>query len=461
MPIPTASSQHTSEGAYNSPRPAPRPPLASSSDQSPRVATEKRDAFPGSCEPCTLYHSQPHHSNASPSAEYELPTTAQVIQAASLPLTCEDGSKITFGSLFTAHRTIVVFLRHFLCPYCQDYMSSLQALVKPETLSRWSDDGSEQRRLVNLVVISNGAHALIRKYRKIFGLPFLVYTDPDLGVYKALGMGKTSFRAGGHGHNPTPPSPEKTLGDHHRAQPGRVVEVPGKGTARRGSYVKHSVLSGIAMVIVRGIKVGMPPWEDGGDIAQLGGEFVFGPGLTCSFAHRMQTPKDHMAVEDVLTAAGVNLADFPVIAGGPGVHNDADPTVDSNRESTVVSPTFPFPPHMDPGERRKRYESTGRLLEVKRTAQTAHTRRHHQNASASDIIERGGYWGGTIMMSRDEEDEWMAERQRKIELLQERKNARRDGRSLIGVGDTTGVDVVEREPMPHRAGGEKRSWGGQ
>lgn len=65
------------------------------------------------------------------------------------------------------------------------------------------------------------------------------------------------------------------------------------------------------------------------------------------------------------------------------------------------------------------------------------------------------------MMSRDEEDEWMAERQRKIELLQERKNARRDGRSLIGVGDTTGVDAAEREPMPHRAGGEKRSWGRQ
>ena len=32
------------------------------------------------------------------------------------------------------------------------------------------------------------------------------------------------------------------------------------------------------MVIVRAFKVGMPVWEKGGDIGQLGGEFVFGPG---------------------------------------------------------------------------------------------------------------------------------------------------------------------------------------
>jgi len=142
-------------------------------------------------------------------------------------------------------------------------MSSIKELVKPEMLSRWSDDASEQRHLVSLVVISNGAHALIRKYRKIFGLPFLVYTDPDMGVYKALGMGKA-----GHVHHPV----------HHPDRVPPPSKSPGKGTAKRGSYVKHNLLSGIAMVIVRSIKVGMAPWDDGGDVAQLGGEFVFGPG---------------------------------------------------------------------------------------------------------------------------------------------------------------------------------------
>lgn len=280
MPIPSTSfGQHTSEGAYNSPRPAPRAPLPSSFIRSRRVSTEKNDTSSGPCDPSTSCdpHTLPTKPQNSPtSTEYELPTAAQMIQAGSLPLTCEDGSKITFGSLFTAHRTIVVFLRHFMCPYCQDYMSSLKALDKPEMLSRWSDDASEQRRLVSLVVISSGAHALIRKYRKIFGLPFRVYTDPDLGVYKALGMGKGSFRTG-HVHLDQSTSPEKTLDDHDHPA-GKVIDVPGKGTARRGAYVKHSLLGGIAMVFVRSIKVGIAPWEDSGDIAQLGGEFVFGPG---------------------------------------------------------------------------------------------------------------------------------------------------------------------------------------
>ena len=32
------------------------------------------------------------------------------------------------------------------------------------------------------------------------------------------------------------------------------------------------------MVVANAVRVGMPIWEKGGDPAQLGGEFVFGPG---------------------------------------------------------------------------------------------------------------------------------------------------------------------------------------
>lgn len=157
-------------------------------------------------------------------------------------------------------------------------MSSLKTLVKPEMLSRGSDGAPEQSNLVRLVVISSGAHALIRKYRKIFGLPFLVYTDPDLGIYKALGMGKGTFRAG-HVHPDRVLPPDMTSLEKLLSDPaGRAIDIPRKGTAKRGSYVKHSLLGGIAMVIVRSIKFGIPPWADGGDIVQLGGEFVFGPG---------------------------------------------------------------------------------------------------------------------------------------------------------------------------------------
>lgn len=47
---------------------------------------------------------------------------------------------------------------------------------------------------------------------------------------------------------------------------------------RKGEYIKHGLMSGIAMVVMNAVKSGMPVWEKGGDISQLGGEFILGPG---------------------------------------------------------------------------------------------------------------------------------------------------------------------------------------
>ncbi|KDR78953.1 hypothetical protein GALMADRAFT_33093, partial [Galerina marginata CBS 339.88] len=214
-------------------------------------------------------------SNSFPT-EWAIPTSPQITEAASLQITGEDGTPVSFGSLFATTRTIVVFIRHFWCPLCQDYMMSLKSIVRPEMLSAWpvGDDKDAQdlkARLVNFVVISNGSYGMIHKYKQMFGLPFKVYTDPELAIYKALGMGRDEHTGG-----------------------------------KFGGYVKHGLMGGIAMVIVRAIKVGMPVWEKGGDIGQLGGEFIFGPGLTCSFAHRMQNTKGHAPIEDVLAAAGID-----------------------------------------------------------------------------------------------------------------------------------------------------------
>lgn len=73
-----------------------------------------------------------------------------------------------------------------------------------------------------------------------------MYTDPTLRLYTTLGMTLRTLDGG----------PE----------------------AQRGNYVRHGTMSGIAMVVMNAVKVGMPVWEKGGEIAQLGGEFVLGPG---------------------------------------------------------------------------------------------------------------------------------------------------------------------------------------
>jgi hypothetical protein len=73
-----------------------------------------------------------------------------------------------------------------------------------------------------------------------------VYTDPTHLLFKTLGMICRTLD----------PGPEST----------------------KGAYVKHGIISGIAMVVANAIKTKMPVWEQGGDIEQLGGEFVLGPG---------------------------------------------------------------------------------------------------------------------------------------------------------------------------------------
>ena len=45
------------------------------------------------------------------------------------------------------------------------------------------------------------------------------------------------------------------------------------------SYIRHGMLSGIGMVAMNAVRVGMPVWKNAGEASQLGGELVLGPGL--------------------------------------------------------------------------------------------------------------------------------------------------------------------------------------
>lgn len=49
----------------------------------------------------------------------------------------------------------------------------------------------------------------------------------------------------------------------------------------------------------------MPITAKGGDVKQLGGEFILGPGLSCSYASRMSTTRSHTSITALLERAGV------------------------------------------------------------------------------------------------------------------------------------------------------------
>lgn len=101
---------------------------------------------------------------------------------------------------------------------------------------------------------------------EIFRLPYELYVDasPGQALYRALGMGNA--RAGAH-----------------RARPAT------EGSAT-GSYVRHGTVGGLAMVVAHALRVGMPVWERGGDAAQLGGEFVLGPGYFPTLISSLDSP---------------------------------------------------------------------------------------------------------------------------------------------------------------------------
>jgi len=168
----------------------------------------------------------------------------------------------------------VIFIRHFWCPMCQDYLASVMRDVDHAALARSG---------VRLVVIGCGSYGLIRSYRQIFRFPYEIFIDASPGqmLYRALGMG----------HVPT------------GIQKARSPTDPAAGT-----YVRHGAVGGLAMVVAHALRVGMPVWERGGDASQLGGEFVLGPGLSCTYVHRMQSTGGHAPIVDVLATAGVRSA---------------------------------------------------------------------------------------------------------------------------------------------------------
>ncbi|KAL0575597.1 hypothetical protein V5O48_006382 [Marasmius crinis-equi] len=195
--------------------------------------------------------------------EYAPPTSEQLEEASKLYVIGESGIRVPFGDLWRDQKTIVIFIRHFLCPFCQDYLFSISRNVSPEVLSK---EG------VKLVIIGNGHFDLIRSYRRIFRTPFEIYTDPSLQVYSAMGM---------------------------------TLQTTEKGP--KSSYIRHGTISGTGMVIANAVKVGMPVWKKHGDISQLGGEFILGPGNECNFSHRMRYTRSHLPILDIVEEAGVDM----------------------------------------------------------------------------------------------------------------------------------------------------------
>ncbi|PVG01731.1 hypothetical protein CPB86DRAFT_781105 [Serendipita vermifera] len=181
--------------------------------------------------------------------------------AAALPVWDENGQELTFGSLFKEQKTIVIFIRHFLCGLCQAYVEELGKIPKA------SLDAAGTR----IAVIGCGDWSVVKDYKENINYPYPIYADPTRNLHKKLDL---------------------------------VVNLKGAAAGDK----KKSYIPSVAASTINSIMHGLSHITSVmkmGNFAQNGGDFVLGPGLDVVYAHRMKNTQDHAEIEEVMKAAGV------------------------------------------------------------------------------------------------------------------------------------------------------------
>ncbi|VDB89113.1 unnamed protein product [Peniophora sp. CBMAI 1063] len=189
--------------------------------------------------------------------------TQTLEKAAQLEVYNEKGEKVKFGSIFKDKKTVVVFIRHFFCGICKQYVSQISSTVRGEALQAANTD---------IVLVGCGEWELIKEYKEDTGFEGNVYANPDRSLYSAFGM-------------------VENLKQTPSGQP-------------KASYITQSVWK-TTLEATKHTLFHITQFSKSGNISQNGGELVLGPGLECSFFHRMVHTQDHAELTDIMRAAGV------------------------------------------------------------------------------------------------------------------------------------------------------------
>ncbi|KAI0245750.1 hypothetical protein BJV78DRAFT_1260510 [Lactifluus subvellereus] len=183
--------------------------------------------------------------------------------ASDIHLFNSQGTKVRFGDVFADQRTIVVFIRHFFCGSCMQYVAQISTVR----------EGALKEASTKMVLIGCGDWTLIENYKKDTEFEGEIYANPDRTLYDILGMISN-------------------------------LQVTPKGEEKR-SYLKRNLLSTTLRSIWRGPLKSPSHIGKQGNISQLGGDFVFGPGTICTYSSRMRHTEDHVEVAELMKVAGV------------------------------------------------------------------------------------------------------------------------------------------------------------
>ncbi|OTB06980.1 hypothetical protein M426DRAFT_318344 [Hypoxylon sp. CI-4A] len=243
----------------------------------------------------------------------DLPTIETLRKIETYTVLDSDGKSHTFKSLYAGHnsarRVLIIFIRHFFCGNCQEYLRTLSASVTPDALLQLPVS-------TFIAVIGCGSPELINTYIQETGCPFPVYADPTRRLYSELGMVRTL-----------------ALGT-------RPAYLQGKSLA-------HTVVTGVVQGLKQ-VKSGLVMKM--GDQKQVGGEFLFEPATLAidtpvstprseenkqlgliddssapekqedakveekrvTWCHRMRTTRDHAEMPELMEVLGLDGIGAPI-----------------------------------------------------------------------------------------------------------------------------------------------------
>jgi len=221
------------------------------------------------------------------------PTSQALTEASNIAVWDENGQQSSFGDLFKpthpGGKIIMIFIRHYHCGMCQDYVAALTKAITPAQLEAAN---------TKLIIVGCGSWTLAKPYRELLECPFPIYSSPGKEAYVVLGMTLRNL-------------------DRGKTSP---------------SYVSRSLFGGIMGSVTNAFKMGKV--ANAGDIKQLGGEFVFGEGPKFLFTHRMKNTRDHTEIKELMVAAGIAEAKAPTIT----TTTTAPPAQPAPTPSAVAAP---------------------------------------------------------------------------------------------------------------------------
>ncbi|XP_029019028.1 peroxiredoxin-like 2C [Betta splendens] len=182
------------------------------------------------------------------------------------------GVGFPFRNLYQGRKSVLIFVRNFLCYSCKEYVEDLSKIPK-EALEEAG---------IRLVVIGQSDHRHIEPFCSLTGYPYEIYVDPQRCIYQKLGM-----KRGENFTDSASPSP----------------------------HVKSGTFVGQMKSIWRAMR--SPAFDFQGDLHQQGGAIIAGPGSQVHFTHLDTNRLDHMPIDWLLQLAGlrqhVDFSDKPKI----------------------------------------------------------------------------------------------------------------------------------------------------